>query len=147
MVEIFLAAELFVLDNALEFLLGEADEDIFGLEISMDDPADAIEEVQSHQDLPGDLLDDIDRQSLAVVLLQDLPQVDPQDFEHHAEVVAIGPLVEEGVEEVEHMAIIPIVLLLILLVLPQRGQPLGVQRILGHLLQYLNLRAGRVTSS
>lgn len=53
--------------------------------------------------------------------------------------VAVGSLVEEGVEEVEDMAVVPVVLGLALFVVLERVEPLGMEGVLGHLLQNLNL--------
>lgn len=64
----------------------------------MDDSAYSVEEIQAHEYLSGDLLDHIERQAFVIVSLEDFKQVDSQDFEDHAEMIAIGPFVEEGVE-------------------------------------------------
>lgn len=79
----------------------------------MDHIADSVEEVESHQDLPGDLLDEVEGQALVVVPFEYFEEVDSQDFEDHAEVVAVGSLVEEGVEEIEYVAVVSVVLLLL----------------------------------
>lgn len=46
--ELFPAAELLVLNDPLQFLLGEADEDVFWFEIGVYHSAYSVEEVQSH---------------------------------------------------------------------------------------------------
>lgn len=48
--------------------------------------------------------------------------------------VAVGSLVEEGIEKVEHVAIVSIVFGFVLLVLLKGFEPLGMKSILGHLL-------------
>jgi hypothetical protein len=116
LVELLLAAQLLVLHDALELLLGQTHQHVLRLEVSVDHSADSVQEVQPHEHLAGDLLYYVDGKTFAVVFLQDLPQVNTEDLKHHAKVVAVWSLVEEGVEQVQHMAIIPIVLLLIRLV-------------------------------
>jgi len=54
-------------------------------------------------------------------------------------VVAVGTFVEEGVEKVQHVAVISVELLLVGLVVLQRFNPLGMISVAGHLLQDLNL--------
>lgn len=56
--------------------------------------------------------------------------------------VAVGAFVEEGVEEIEDVAIVAIVLFLVGLVLFERFNPLGMISVTGHFLQYLNLVVG-----
>ena len=73
--KLFPTAELFILDNSLEFLLGEADEDVLWFEIGVDDPADAIEKIEAHEDLSCNLFDDVDGEAFAVVFLEDLPEI------------------------------------------------------------------------
>jgi len=72
----FLAGELPRFDYLLDFLVSQAEQDVFGFEIGVYDPADAIEEVESHENLPCDFLDDVQRQSLVVVPLEHFEQVD-----------------------------------------------------------------------
>jgi hypothetical protein len=53
--------------------------------------------------------------------------------------VAIRSLIEEGIEEVQDMAVISIVLLLVLLILSEGLYPLRIERILSHFLKNFNL--------
>lgn len=116
--ELLPAAELLVLDDSLQFLLGEADEDVFWFEVGVYHSADPVEEIQSHEYLPCDFLDDVDGEAFAVVFLQDLPQVYAQDLKHHAEVIPVGTLIEESVEKVQDVAVVSVVFFFVLLVLP-----------------------------
>jgi hypothetical protein len=61
--------------------------------------------------------------------------------------IPVGSLVEESVEQVENMAVVSVVLGLVLLVLLQGFEPLGMECILGHLLQDFDLVGLGVTSS
>ena len=79
----------------------------------MNDPADSIEEIKAHEDLPGDFLDKIKRKSLVVIPLQHFKQINSQDLKDHAEVVAVGTFVEEGVEEVEDVGVVSVELFLV----------------------------------
>lgn len=64
----------------------------------MDDPTDAIQEIQTHQDLSSDFFHEIQWESLIIIPLQDFKKVDSEYLEDHAEMIAIGSLIEEGVE-------------------------------------------------
>ena len=83
----------------------------------MNDPADSVEKVKTHKNLPGDFLDKIKRKTLVVIPLQHFKQVNSQNLKDHAEVVAVGTLVEEGVEKVEDVGIVSVELFLVGLVL------------------------------
>lgn len=122
-----------------DFLVSEAEKNVLWLQIRVDDSAYSVEEVQAHKDLSGDLLDEVERKSFVVVAFEDFEEVDAEDFEDHAEVVAIGTLVEEGVEKVEDVAVVAVVFGFVRLVLLQRFNPLGMIRVAGHFLQDFNL--------
>ena len=83
----------------------------------MDDPTDSIEKIKTHKNLPGDFLDKIKRKALVVIPLQHFKQVNSQNFKDHAEVIAVGTLVEEGVEKVKDVGVISVELFLVGLVL------------------------------
>ena len=89
--------------------------------------------------MSGDLLDEVKRQSFVVVAFEDFKQVDSKDFEDHAEMVAVGSFIEEGVKQVEYMAVIAIVFGFVGFVLFERFNPLGMISITGHFLQDFNL--------
>lgn len=108
-----LAGQLPLVNNLLYLVISQTQQHILGLEIGVDDIADSVEEIESHQNLPGDLLDKVEGKTLVIVPFEYFKKVDSKDFEDHAEVVAVGPLVEERVEEVEYMAVISVVFLLL----------------------------------
>ena len=83
----------------------------------MNDPADSIEKIKTHKNLPGNFLDKIKRKALVVIPLKHFKQVDSQNLKDHAEVVAVRTLVEEGVEKVEDVGIVSVELFLVRLVL------------------------------
>jgi hypothetical protein len=120
---------------------------VLGFEVGVNDPTYPVEEVEAHQHLSGDFLDDFYWEAFAVVLFEDLPEVDSEYFEDHAEVVAVRTFVEEGVEEVQYVAVVPVDFGLIALVFLQGLYPFGVQCVFGYFLQDLNLGGGGVTSS
>jgi hypothetical protein len=118
----------------LDLVVSETQQHILGLEISVYNPADAVEEIQAHHNLTSDFLDQIERESLVLVALQNFEKVDAEYLEDHAEVVAVGPLVEEGVEEVEDVGVVAFDLLLVGLVVLERFNPLGMICITGNFL-------------
>jgi len=83
----------------------------------MDDSAYSVEEVQTHKHLPGYLFDEIERQTLVVIAFEDFKQIDSENLEDHAEMVTVGSFVEEGVEQVENVAVIAVELCFLGLVL------------------------------
>lgn len=89
--------------------------------------------------MPCYFFDEVKRKSFIVVPLENFEEVDSQDLKDHTKVVAVGPLVEEGVEEVEDVAVVTIILLFVGFVLLERFNPLGMISITGHFLQDLNL--------
>ena len=105
----------------------------------MDYSTDSVQEVKTHEDLSCDFLDKVKRKSFVVVAFEDFEEVDSKDFEDHAEVVAVGPLVEEGVEEIEDVGVISVVVIFVGLVGLEGLNPRRMISITGHFLQYLNL--------
>ena len=65
----------------------------------MDDPAHPVQVVKADEDLFGHTADKRHRNSFVVVALHDLKQVDAEDLEDHDEVLSIGAIVQEGVEQ------------------------------------------------
>jgi hypothetical protein len=100
----------------------------------MNNPADAVEEVQAHHNLTSDFLDQIEREPLVLVPLQNFEQIDAEDLEDHAEMVTVWALVEKGVEEVEDVGVVAFDLLLVRLVGLERFNPLGMISIAGNFL-------------
>lgn len=129
-----LACKLSLLHDLLDLSFGQAKQNVFWLQISMDDPANSIQKVQPHKHLPCNLLDQIQRQSFVIVPFEHFKQVDSQDLKHHAKMITIGSFVKERVEEVEHMAVISIVLLLVGLVVLQRFDPIRMISVAGDFL-------------
>lgn len=105
----------------------------------MNDTTDPVQKVKSHQNLSGDLLDQIQRQSFIVVPFQDLEQVNTQNFKHHAEVVSVRSFIQERVQQIKHVTVIPVISRLQGLVMPEGLNPFRVIGLLGDFLQNFNL--------
>jgi hypothetical protein len=86
---------LTVLDNFSDFLWSEAEKNVLWFEISVNDSADSVEEIQPHHDLPGDFLDQIEWQSFVIVPFENFEQINTQNFKHHTKVISIGTFVQE----------------------------------------------------
>lgn len=101
---IFLFAGL-VLDHLFDNLLDVANlnEDVFGLEVGVDDAALAVQVVEAKQDLFGDLLHQRHGDTAVVPSLNQAEQVLAQYLKDHADVGAVGALVLKRVEEAHDM--------------------------------------------
>jgi hypothetical protein len=60
----------------LDFLVSQTKKHVFRFEICVNYPTDAVEEVESHQDLASYLFDQMQRKSLIVIALEDFEKVD-----------------------------------------------------------------------
>lgn len=77
----------------------DADKDVLGLQIGVDDAADPVHVIQTQQNLLRDLLDDRGRDALGLVPLDESQEVLAEHLEDHADVRSVGALVLEVVEE------------------------------------------------
>jgi hypothetical protein len=100
----------------------------------MDDSANSVQKVKSHENLASNFLHQIQWQSLIIISLQDLKQVYSEDFEDHTKMIAIGSLVEERVEQIEYMAVVSIVFLFVGLVIFERFDPIRMICVAGDFL-------------
>ena len=108
----------------------------------MNDSTDSVEEVKTHQHLPGDLLNQIKRKPLVVVSLEHFKQINPQNLKHHTKMISIRPFIQERIQQVKHMRIIPIECSLVGLVLVKRLDPFRVISFIGDFLENLDLVVG-----
>lgn len=81
----------------------DADEDVFGFEIGVDDSTLGVQVVQTEQDLFGDLLDDMLWDTSMLIALDQTEQVLAQDFKDHTDVVPIRPRVFKVVDEADNV--------------------------------------------
>lgn len=135
----FFARQLSRFNDLFYLLIRQAKQHILGFEISVNHSANAVQEIQTHQHLTTYFLHHVQRETFVIISFEDFQKIDPQDFKHHAEVVAVGPLVEERVEEVEYVAIVSVVVLFIGFVDLEGLNPLGMICVAGHFLQDFNL--------
>lgn len=96
------------LDNLLD--VANFDEDVFGLEVGVDDAALAVEVVEAQQDLFCDLLDQRHGDAAVVPALDEAQQVLAEDFKDHAHVDAVRALVVERVEQADDVLAAGVVL-------------------------------------
>ena len=87
-------------------MLGEAEIDVLGLEISVDDLADAVQVIEAHQALLRHYADKWQRDALVVVPLNDFKQVDAKNLEDHHKVLTVRTMVQEAVEKLDAMAVV-----------------------------------------
>lgn len=93
------------LNNLLDNLFDVAnlDQDVFGLQIGVNDATFPMQVVQAQQNLFGDLLDESHRNPPMIPFLDQAQQVFAQDLENHTDVCPVGPFMFEGVEEANDM--------------------------------------------
>ena len=119
----------------------------------MNDLADAVKVIEPHQALFRHDASQGHRNSLVIVPLYDFKQVNAKDFEDHHEVLAVGTVVQEAVQELDTVAIIPRDILkflrLVLVVCFERVQPCRFNPIASDLVEDLNLveRSNEVVAS
>ncbi len=97
-----------LLNNLHNLLLIQTQQDVLQLQICMDQVTHPVQVVKTDQNLLRDGLADVHGDSLVVVALHDVKEVDTHDLEDHAEVVAVRASVDEGVKELDDTAIIAV---------------------------------------
>jgi hypothetical protein len=84
-----------LLDYFFKFRVSKANDHIFGLEIRMDDFANAMKIVQAHEYLLRNLSHQGQGDPLIVKALHDFEKVHTKNFEYHNEMHPVGPMVLE----------------------------------------------------
>ena len=106
----------------------------------MDDFADSVEEIKADKNLFCEFTDSIDRESLVVGSFEDFKKVDSKNLINHTEMIAVGSLVEETVEEIEDMRIIPVDIFRVFAFIFGNGfDPFGFGSKLGYFLKNFDL--------
>lgn len=102
---LFILLRLLLLNMRLDNLLDIADlnENVFGLQVGVNDTALAMKVIQTKHHLLGDLLDEGHGDPAVVPTLNQTQQVLSEDLENHADVDPVGALVFEGVKETDDM--------------------------------------------
>ena len=72
----------------------------------MDDLADSVQVVQSHQALLGHLSDDWKRSAFVVVSFDHFQQVATQDFKYCHKVLSMRTVVEETIQKLDTVAVV-----------------------------------------
>lgn len=84
-------------DDSLDVV--DADKDVFGFQVGVDDSALAVDIVEAEEDLLGDLLADVIGHAAVVIPLDQSEQVFSEHLKHHADVGPVRPPVRKVVEE------------------------------------------------
>lgn len=79
----------------------DADEDVLGFEIGVDDSALVVQVVESEQDLFGDLLDNMLGHTTMLVAFDQAEQVFSQNLKHHTDVGTVGAGMPEVVQKAD----------------------------------------------
>jgi len=87
------------LSDLEHLVLSETDDNVFWLEVSMDDLAHAMHVVKSNEALAGQFSYKRERDTLIIIALDNLEKVHTEDFEDHNEMLAIGTMMNEGIEK------------------------------------------------
>jgi hypothetical protein len=141
-----LVGQLAVFYDFSDLLWSEAEKNVLWFEISVNDSADSVEEVQAHHDLPGDFLDQIEWQSFVIVPFENFEQINTQDFKHHTKVISIGTFVQERIQQVEDVRVISVESGLIGFIMMKSLDPLWIIGFVSDLLQnfYLIVRRFKI---
>lgn len=86
--------------------LCQAQVHVFGLQVSMDDFANAVQEIKTDKALSSHLSNDWQRSPFVIVSFDHFEQVDSQDFKHRHKVLAVGSMVQEAVQQLHTIAIV-----------------------------------------
>ena len=128
------------------FLLGEAEVDVLWLEISVDDLADAVQVIETHQALLRHYADKRQRDALVVVPLNDFKQVDAKNLEDHHKVLTVRTMVQEAVEKLDAMAVVTCDIFklfgLLGVILFERVEPFWFHPVAGDLIKDFDLVKG-----
>lgn len=125
--------------------LGEREDCVFRLQVSVDDATHAVHVVQSQQKLSCDVPHHWQRNASVVILLDERQQVLAEYLEGHDVMLAVQRVVEELVKHLQVVRVIPRGLQLrILVVLPQKLLPLRVFEVGSHVEQYFLFFVGRL---
>ena len=81
--------------------ISESDNHVFRFEIGVDNAAHPMHVVKANQTLASQLADEGDGYALVVITFDELEEVDTEDLENHDEMLAIGAVVDERVEELD----------------------------------------------
>lgn len=73
----------------------------------MNDFADRVQIVETYKTLFGDLSGKLDRAAVVIVLFDQFKKVYTQDLKHHTEMIAIWTFVDEGIEQLNNVAVVP----------------------------------------
>lgn len=147
LVEHLSGGELSSARNFCNFIISEANYNIFRLEISMNNLAHAMHVIKADQTLPCKFTCQRHRNSLVVVALDNLQEVDSQDFKYHNEVLSIWAMMHKRIQKLSAVRLIATVTLpfqtclefwIILVVLLHGFSPLVAVPILGHLIKNFN---------
>jgi len=81
--------------------ISEADNHVFRFEIGVDNAAHPVHVVEANQTLASKFSHEGDGYTLVVITFDELEEVDTEDLENHDEMLAIGAVVDERVEELD----------------------------------------------
>ena len=82
-----------------DLVIAEADVDVLGLEVGVDDLAHAVHVIKADQALLGQLAYERERDAFVLVALNDLQEVDAEDLEDHDEVLAVRAVVDKRIQK------------------------------------------------
>ena len=91
-------SELACLGNLADLLVPEADDDVLGLEVGVDDLAHPVHVVQPDQALSRKSSYQRQWHTLVVVSLNNFQEVNSQNFKHHDEVLSIWSMMDKRVK-------------------------------------------------
>ena len=89
------------LDNVLD--IANLNQDIFGLQVGVDDATFTVHVVETQQDLLGDLFYQGHGDASMIPSLDETQKILAQHLKHHADVHAVGPAMLKGIQQADDM--------------------------------------------
>lgn len=135
-----------VLVEVLELLLlGQREDDVLGLQVGVDYPADSVHVVEAEEELAGQAPHDRDGDAAVVVLLDQAEQVLPEHLHGHRVVLPVDRMVEELIKHLQVVRVVARCLeLRVIEMLPQELGPLRVLEVLGNFIKNLFFLEGGI---
>jgi len=92
---LFGSGQLTCLENFIDFFIPQANNNILRLEICVNYLAHSVHVIKTNETLSCKLPHQWNGHALVIISLDDLQEVDAQDFEHHDKVLSIWSMVDE----------------------------------------------------
>jgi hypothetical protein len=97
MVKHLCCSKLSCLSDFLHFIVTKANNNVFRLEISMNNLAHAMHIIKTYETLSSQLSNQRQRDSFVVITLDNLEEINTQDFKYHHKMFSVWTMVNERI--------------------------------------------------